>query len=185
LGEHELIRPAPRRYSTALIAIHWLTLLVLLGVYACIFGHEYFPRGSALRAGLKNWHFMLGLSVFALVWLRLVVRLNTLTPPIEPPLPGWQRLLSRVVHLVLYVVMLGMPLGGWLILSAAGKPIPYFGMELPPLVAPDKDLAKAVKEIHETVGVVALYLIGLHAFAGLFHHYVRRDNALRRLWFGA
>ncbi len=163
------------RYRPALIALHWLTLLLLIGVYACIEGREFFPRGSALREGLKTWHFMLGLTVFGVVWLRLLLRLFSVTPPIEPPL------LSRAVHIALYAVMIGMPLGGWLILSAAGKPIPFFGLELPALVMPDKDLAKTVKNLHETVGIAALYLIGLHALAGLFHHYFLRDNTLLRM----
>jgi superoxide oxidase len=169
------------RYRPALIALHWLTLLLLIGVYACIEGREFFPRGSALREGLKTWHFMLGLTVFGVVWLRLLLRLFSVTPPIEPPLPRWQTLLSRAVHIALYAVLIGMPLGGWLILSAAGKPIPFFGLELPALVMPDKDLAKTVKNLHETVGIAALYLIGLHALAGLFHHYLRRDDTLSRM----
>lgn len=66
-------------------------------------------------------------------------------------------------------------------LSAAGKPIPFFGLELPALTNENKELSKSIKEIHATAGTVGYYLIGLHAFAGLFHHYVMRDNTLIRM----
>jgi cytochrome b561 len=77
--------------------------------------------------------------------------------------------------------MIGMPLAGWLILSSAGKPVPFFGLELPALIAENKDLSKQIKEIHETVGQLGYFLIGLHALAALFHHYILRDNTLYRM----
>ena len=70
---------------------------------------------------------------------------------------------------------------GWLALSAGGHATPFFGLELPALIGPDKSLASAFKEIHETVGTFGYYLIGLHALAALFHHYVIRDNTLVRM----
>ncbi len=66
-------------------------------------------------------------------------------------------------------------------MSAAGKPIPFFGLELPALVAADKALARQVLEIHETLALVGYGLVGMHALAGLYHHYVVRDNTLQRI----
>jgi cytochrome b561 len=77
--------------------------------------------------------------------------------------------------------MIGMPIAGWLILSAAGKPIPFFGLELPPLIAENKELSKSIKSLHETAGSIGYFLIGIHAIAGLFHHYVVKDNTLKRI----
>jgi cytochrome b561 len=85
------------------------------------------------------------------------------------------------MHVALYVLMIGMPVAGWLMLSADGKPIPFFGLQLPALIDKSKDLAKIIKEIHETGGTVGYYLIGLHAVAALFHHYYVRDNTLQRM----
>lgn len=158
------------RYGSLTIALHWLTLLLIVGVYACIELKGNFPKGSDTRELLKQWHFMLGLSVFLLVWLRLLVRLLSPNPRIEPALPAWQAAVARLVHYALY-----------LILSAAGKPIPFFGLELPPLVAKNADLAGQIKEWHETIGNAGYFLIGLHAAAGLFHHFVSRDNTLLRM----
>jgi len=91
------------------------------------------------------------------------------------------RTASNLLHLALYVLLLAMPLGGWLILSAAGKNIPFWGLSLPPLVSPDKGLAEFIEEIHETAGKVGYFLIGLHAAAALYHHYVLKDTVLARM----
>lgn len=169
------------RYPAASIALHWLMLVLLACVYAAIELHDEFPDGSPTYERLETLHFMLGLTVLLLVVLRLALRARYTAPPISPAPPVWQRRLSRAVHALLYALMLGMPLGGWLMLSAAGKPIPFFGLELPPLVAPDRDLARLIHDIHETVGIAGYWLIGLHALAALVHHYVVRDDTLRRM----
>jgi cytochrome b561 len=77
--------------------------------------------------------------------------------------------------------MVGMPLMGWMVLSAAGKPIPFFGLELPALIAPDDALAKQLKALHETAGSVGYVLIGLHVVAAFFHQFVLKDHLLARL----
>ncbi|WP_260469778.1 cytochrome b [Ectopseudomonas oleovorans] len=156
-------------------------LLLIAAAYACIELKGNFPKGSDTRELLKQWHFMLGLSVFALAWLRLLARLIAPTPRIEPALPAWQAIPAQLMHAALYALMIGAPLAGWLILSAAGKPIPFFGLELPALIGPNKELAGQIKELHELAGTAGYWLIGLHAAAGLYHHYVARDNTLKRM----
>jgi len=74
-----------------------------------------------------------------------------------------------------------MPLGGWVLLSASGKPIPFFGLQLPALLGENKGLADLIKEIHETGGTVGYFLVGFHATAALFHHYIKRDDTLVRM----
>jgi cytochrome b561 len=169
------------RYSPLNIALHWLMLLLIAAVYACIELKGNFPKGSDIREGLKYWHFVLGLSIFALVWLRLLGRLLSKTPAILPKPPTWQTGLSHLMHLALYALMIGMPLVGWLILNAEGKPAPFFGLELPVLVEKNHGLAESLEELHEFGGQAGYFLIGLHALAGLFHHYVVRDNTLARM----
>ena len=90
-------------------------------------------------------------------------------------------MLATLASLALYAIMIGMPLAGWLLLSAAGKPIPFFGLQLPALIGPDKALAGQIKEVHELVGTLGYFLIGAHAAAALFHHYIKRDNTLLRM----
>jgi len=165
-------------YGKLSIALHWLMLVLLAAVYAAILLRENYPRGSEIREALKAWHFTLGLSVFVLVWLRIFAR--SVAPPHHGP-SSWDARIAIVVHVALYVLMVAMPILGWLALSADGKPIPFFGLELPPLTVTDKAFAEQVEEVHETLGTVGYWLVGAHAAAALFHHYVLRDGTLRRM----
>lgn len=142
------------RYGRISIALHWLMFLLIVAVYACIELREFYPKGSELRDGLKHWHFMLGLSVFFLVWLRIIAKLWQVSPVIKPDISKWQKLAAKVAHLALYLFMIGMPIGGWLILSGEGKNIPFFGLSMPPLISENKELAETVEDIHELVGSI-------------------------------
>jgi cytochrome b561 len=169
------------RYAALSIAAHWLTLLLLIAVYALIELRELYPKGSDPREAMKAWHFMLGMTVFGLVGIRLLLRLLFRAPPITPQPPTWMRFLASAVYVALYAFLIVMPLLGWLALSAQGKAIPFFGLELPPLIGPDKTLGGEFEDIHETIGTVGYYLVGLHAAAALFHHYFMGDNTLLRM----
>ncbi len=86
------MNPQPSaRYSMASITLHWLMFLLIVAVYATIELRELLPKGSDPRILLKTWHFMLGLSVLALVGLRIAVRFTRSTPPIIPPPAAWQQ----------------------------------------------------------------------------------------------
>lgn len=170
-----------QRYAPISIVLHWAMFLLITGAYACILLRENFERGSDLREGLKTWHFMLGLTILLLVIVRIVARILTAKPPITPQPPAWQMHLSKGVHWGLYAFMVVMPLLGWTILSAEGEIIPFYGLELFPLVNPSKALAEQVQEVHETIGTIGYYLIGLHAAAALVHHYFFKDDTLKRM----
>ena len=169
------------RYGTLSIAMHWLMFLLLVAVYACMELREFYPKGSDPREALKSWHFTLGITVFGLVWLRLALRLFQAVPAITPQPARWQDILGKLVHLALYAFMIGMPVLGWLILSGEGKPVPFYGLELPGLIAENEALAESIEEIHTTIGELGYYLIGLHTLAALFHHYFLKDNTLKRM----
>lgn len=172
-----LLGRAPR-YGAATILLHWLMLALLVAVYATIELREIFPRGSAPREALKAWHFMLGLTVLALVFVRIGARRSGGAPPAGTGLAG---MAARTMHAALYLFMLLMPIAGWILLSAEGDPIPFFGLALPPLVGRDAALAERIEEIHEISGKFGYFLIGLHAAAALFHHHVLRDGSLTRM----
>lgn len=169
-------------YQPLAIALHWLILALIVAAYTLILMRENFERGTDIREGLKTWHYMVGLTVLTLATLRLV--LNAFVwkrPPITPPPPAWQTWLAAGVHIALYVLMIGMPIAGWLMLSADGATIPFWGLQLPPLIAADEALADQIKALHETGGTIGYFLIGAHAAAALAHHYLFKDNTLLRM----
>lgn len=169
------------RYGQISIGFHWVMFLLLVAVYACIELRVLYPKGSDPRDALKSWHFMLGLSVFVLVWIRLLVRVVQTTPKSLFAERSWKFFAAKWTHIALYLLMISMPLMGWLILSGAGKPVPFYGMTLPALMAENRDLAKLIEEVHETVGTLGYVLIGLHTLAALFHHYFLKDKTLVRM----
>lgn len=168
-------------YPPTLIAIHWLTFLLIAAVFATIELRVYFPKGSDPRDQLKALHFMLGLTVLLLVIVRIFVRSRGHTPEIVPRPSIWQTAAAHAMHAVLYIAMIAMPVLGWLILSGEGKPIPFFGLTLPPLIGENKDLAHQIEGAHEFIGNALYFLIGFHALAALAHHYLMKDNTLVRI----
>ena len=171
----------PARLRSTAILLHWLMALLIAAAYATIELRELFPRGSDPREALKSWHYAIGLSIFALLWLRLLIRLVLGAPRPETPPPQWQRLASGAVHLALYAFMLAMPLLGWLTLSAEGDSVRWFGIALPPLVGESEWLAERFEELHESIGTVGYVLVGLHAGAALIHHYLLKDRVLAEM----
>ena len=174
-----------QRYGALSIAMHWIMFLLIAVTFASIELRELFEKGTEMRDAFKRWHFTLGLTVLALVVLRVFIMVLQTSPEnlsTDSSTRGaLQQSLAKVVHAVLYVFMIAMPIAGWLILSGEGKVIPFYGWELPALMAENKGLADLIEEIHKTGGVIGYWLIGLHAFVALFHHYVLKDNTLLRM----
>lgn len=170
------------RFSTPSIVLHWLMAVMLVGLVVAIELHEAFPKGSDMRTLLVRGHFMMGITVFGLVWVRLLMRLLGPTPAIVPAPPVWQDRAGRLVHLVLYALMLALPLVGWLLVNAKGRPVPYFfGLQLPTLIEASRPLAETLEEVHEALAQTGIVLVALHTVAAIYHHHVQKDNTLRRM----
>lgn len=162
------------RYNFLSISLHWLMLALLAAVYITA---ELQEGGG--RASFAAWHYSLGLSIFALVWLRIAAR--SIWPAPAPVEQGWRNVLSKITHGALYLLMIGMPLVGLLILNADAHVISFFGLQLPPLIAADHSVAETLEGVHEVGGTFGYALVALHAVAALFHHYVLRDGLMRRM----
>lgn len=173
--------PHRARYRPSLIALHWITFLLLIAVYATMELRGMFPRGSAPRELMKTAHYFLGMSVLVLTAIRLLVRMVSTTPPIQPPPPAWQNLLAKLTALALYGLMLSMPILGYLLLNAEGHAPSIAGLSLPLLIGKQAGLAETLEELHESIAVFGYALVGLHALAAIYHHHVRHDDTLRRM----
>ena len=175
--------PTASRYSAAQRRFHWIVFALVACAY--LFGelHNFFERGTAPRQNLMQAHFLVGLTVLLLVLPRLLTRLRRGVPPITPPLPAWQHALSWLTHALLYLFLFAQPVLGILTVWANGRGIPIFltGLELPSPMAEDHDLHERLEEIHVWLGEAFYWVIGLHVLAGLYHHFGRRDDTLRRM----
>jgi cytochrome b561 len=170
----------PNNYTRTAVALHWLVGALVILALAMGWIMTDLPS-SPLKARVFAWHKWVGVTVLTLFFVRGLWRL---THPVPPPLPmpAWQRLAAQSLHGVLYAMLLLQPLSGWLYSNAAGRQIVYLGLiPLPNLVAKDKLLAKTLQEIHDAGAVIVGIAVGLHILAALKHHFIDRDDTLRRM----
>jgi len=163
------------RYSKLMIALHWITALLVIGAWFTSEG------GRHVRESPSLLHFSLGLTVLILVLPRLIVRLAFGIPRVEDRQSPWLDLAAKIGHTVLYLFLIALPLSGWYAASRLGVEVSFFGIALPSLAAPVQGPPGALAELHETGGTVILWLAGLHALMALWHQLVLRDGTLRRM----
>jgi len=168
------------RYSWPLIGLHWLTLLLIVAAYMLAEMLEDMTL-SPLKLKLYAWHKWVGMSVLFLLPLRLALRfVDRFDHRFE--LTMFEVKVSAAMHGVLYLLLIAVPVLGWLHSSAAGFSVVWFGvLPLPDLVGKDKALAEIFKELHEGSVNLLVSLVVLHAAAALYHHYIRRDGVLARM----
>jgi len=171
----------PSRYTHTAIALHWLlALLILTSLAVGLYMVEL--RLSPWKLKVYSWHKWLGVSIFLLVLLRLAWRLTHAAPPLPAGMPAWQRHAAAVSHGLLYLLMLAIPLSGWLMSSAKGFQTVYFGvLPLPDLVERSKILGDFLASTHVTLNYTLMALLLIHVAAALKHHFIDRDDVLRRM----
>ena len=176
------IEPQPR-YAVSIRWMHWTIFALVLLAYVFINLFELFSKGSATRANVLALHFTAGLAVLLLVLPRLLLRLRNGRPPITPPPPRWIGPVSNITHAALYLFLLVQPILGIITLQIGGKAVTLFGVTLLPsfVGAADRVLSHQWEDIHGTIGTVFYYVIGLHIFGALWHHFGRRDDTLKRM----
>ena len=179
--KHDL-RGGPRaRWSATSQALHWLILALLLVMAWLGLGMTELPN-TAYKARLYGLHKSLGLAILALAVLRLGWRLYAGAPAELPGQPPWQRRLAAATHAGLYLLLFAIPLSGWVINSASGFPLRWFGLFRVPAITPRSEALNALaKEWHEGLfwALVALTLV--HAAAAFYHHLFRHDATLARM----
>ena len=170
----------PTQWSGTSKFLHWLMVLMLFVIAVIGLTHDYFP--GDLRKLIMGWHKALGITVLVLAAARLVWNLFTPSPARIMSTPNWQHLTAQITHGLLYVLMLAMPLSGWIMSSAGGRPVNYFGLgELPNLVAKNPALRELSSEWHETMFWVLLAVVIVHAGAAIYHQMVLKDGLLDRM----
>jgi cytochrome b561 len=145
---------------------------------------DFFERGTAGRTLSLQSHFLAGMVVLILVLPRLLHRIRNTPPQIFPPLQNWETALSRITHFLLYAFLFAQPLLGMITVFSGGRgiPIPFIGLQIPSPMAADHALHESFEDIHGWIGTAFYYVIGLHIAGALWHHSMRKDNTLRRMF---
>lgn len=175
------IRNTTERWGWVSIGIHWLTVLMVLSLVVVGLLMQELPN-SPTKIEVYALHKSFGLTVLALTLLRMLWRLFAGTPAPVPGTPAWQRFAAQASHGALYVILLAMPLSGWLYNSASGFPLKWFGLfGLPKLSGYDPDVKAFALSMHEWLFYALLAIVFVHAAAALKHHYFDRDATLARM----
>lgn len=169
------------RYSATAIALHWLMALLLIGLFTVGLYMSDLPL-SPQKLKIYSWHKWAGVTAFLLVLLRLAWRIGHPPPSLPAAMPGWQKTAAHGLHHLLYLLMIAIPLSGWLMSSAKGFQTVYFGvLPLPDLVEKDKALGELLESLHSGLNYGFAALVVAHVGAALKHHLVDRDDVLSRM----
>ncbi len=174
------------RYGAVAIGLHWIVALLIAGMIGLGFAMvRYFeaPDALATKFALYQWHKSFGVTVLALALLRLGWRLVNPVPPLPDTLKPYERALARFTHGALYGLLLATPLAGWVMTSASSFPIgEVFGLfTLPALVGDSQRVYEVARVVHEVLAWSLVAVVALHVAGALKHHFVLRDDVLRRM----
>ncbi|WP_114690003.1 cytochrome b [Polynucleobacter necessarius] len=172
------------RYTSVAILLHWVMALLIFVTWSIAIAVDDMPLSPTRITGL-SWHKWFGVTIFFLVVLRLLWRATHPAPALNLAMPVWQERIMQLTHIAMYLLMAVMPVVGWLMSSAKGYTVNYFGLfELPDLVGKDKALGHQLKEVHEFLANGLMALVELHILAALKHQFIDKDGLLSRMTFG-
>jgi cytochrome b561 len=169
------------RYGAIAQLFHWAIVALIITQFVLANKADALPLGPAKIATLAT-HKSVGMTIFGLAILRLIWRWLNPVPSMPATTPTWQRLVAHATHWALYVLIFVTPLAGWLMSSARNFPVSWFGVfTLPDLVEPSTATYEFFHEAHEILAATLFFVALLHALAALKHHFIDRDNVLRRM----
>lgn len=178
------------RYSTVAIILHWtIAALVVANV---LIGWQFEELRGPDRRALMQVHKTLGMSILLLTLARLAWRFVKKPPPLSNTMNRWERVAARVIHTGFYVLMVALPLTGWITISANEnpRPIDMFGLfQIAPIdyfAAMERhaqdDTHDVFEEVHHFLAKVVVYaLVPLHVLGALKHQFLDREDELGRM----
>lgn len=169
------------RYGAVAQLFHWAIVALVITQFVLAARASDLPRGVAKLALLAQ-HKSVGITILGLALLRLAWRLMNPVPPVPPTTPRWQRIAAHSSHFILYSLLLIMPVLGWLMSSARNFPVSWFGLlTLPDFIAPGEAAFEFFRKAHRALAKVLAIVALVHVAAALKHHFIDRDNVLRRM----
>lgn len=175
------------QYTRVAIILHWLIGLSIVGLLGMGLILEDLPEAWAGTAYML--HKSMGLSVLVLSLFRIFWRLTHTAPALPAGMKPWETWAAHGVHVGLYLLMIGLPMSGWALVSSSphNYPLQWFGLfdwpKLPVLteIVNKEEVSESFGEVHETLAWIAITLIALHIGAALKHHFIARDDLLARM----
>ena len=168
-------------YPSTSKLLHWLVAISVLTTAPVAIAMGRVAKGPTQDA-LYNFHKSLGVLILVLMLLRLINRLAVGAPIPDPNIEPWQKTVSSAVHGLLYVLLLAMPVVGYVANSAYGATTPFFGLfTLPKIVGDNEALATQLFTLHRWTGFLVIGLVLMHVGAALYHHFIRSDDVLKRM----
>jgi cytochrome b561 len=183
------LRNTHRRFGLVALSFHWLVAALFVAMIAIGLTMTALALTHPWKFPLYQFHKSLGVTIFALVALRLLWRVSGPVPPLPVSLPAWERGAAHLTHWALYALLIVMPLTGWVIVSASplGIPTVLYGIVRLPHIGfvaerPDKEAIEHVAAtVHAVLAWTGIALVALHAGAALRHHFWLKDDVLRRM----
>ncbi len=168
-----------KRYTGIAIALHWLIAMLIFSAFPLgLYMHDL--KLSPTKLHLYSYHKWIGITVLGFALLRVIWRITHKPPPLH--LARWQEIGSHIVHGLLYLMIIAVPISGWLMSSAKGVKTVWLGiLPLPDLVAKNKELGDLLSLVHTALNYTMLLLVVMHIAAALKHHFVDRDDVLLRM----
>lgn len=172
-------------YTSVAKALHWIIGIAIIVMLGMGFLMEDMP--DEMKPFIYQTHKSVGLTILVLSFVRLFWRLTHKAPALPDGMKKWEVFASKITHFAFYILMIGIPLSGWLLVSAAPAPYDYpvqwFGLfEWPTLpIERAKETAHDFGEIHEILAIATIALLVLHIGAALKHHFILKDDVLTRM----
>ena len=175
------LRVMQNKYTFPLIALHWLTVFLLLLAYGSILISDYAQPGTWHGYAIAVTHVTAGATVLITMIMRLMIRLRKRSPAIIPAPKRWHTALSHLTHTCIYALFISLPALALTSHYFWGGEWSLYGLPMPVAAVPDTELSETLIHWHAVLAPLGYWLIGLHALAALVHHYIFRDNTLIRM----
>lgn len=170
------------RYTKPAVLLHWLIALLIISAFGLGLTMVDIPGLTPTKLKYFSWHKWLGVTVLALVCVRLLWRLTHKAPAYPAHMPAWQQSAAHGLHLGLYVLMFAIPVSGYFYSLAAGVPVVYLGLfQLPVIMAPNPELKPLLKDIHYVLNMTMAAAVAAHVLAALKHQFIDKDGVLKRM----
>lgn len=177
-----MLRNTTQYFGGITKGLHGLLVVLLTMQFILIWRYNSLPKAAAETLQYMLMHKSVGITILMLGILFIIWKIINTNPSTPGSQPHWQQVTAKIVHGSLLILMVIMPITGYALSCAAGKPIGFFGLfTLPHLIPENKNLVGILETTHEKLGILILILVGMHVLAALYHHFILKDIVLKRM----